>query len=118
MFTNRAPATLWRWTGVARDGPLIAAGIYGVRVPLGAQLCTMTNAVASSRRARENSELQADLPKVHLRLVVLEGITDFLQWKPAIDDGFQSIDRYRPDHVLLICPTTNGYPADTNLIRE
>jgi hypothetical protein len=43
MITNRAPATLWPWKGVARDGPLITVEFCDVRVPLGALLCTMTN---------------------------------------------------------------------------
>jgi hypothetical protein len=55
MFTNRAPATLWRWEEAARDGPLINSQFYGVRVPLGALLCTMTNGLkwVHRRRLRE-----------------------------------------------------------------
>src|SRR3954452_7871024 len=49
---------------------------------------------------------------------MLEGSDDVLQWKTAVDNGLQTIDRNRADHVLLICSAANGDPADTNLIRK
>jgi hypothetical protein len=48
MIANRALATLWPWKGVARDGPLTTVEFCGVRVPLGAVLCTMTNELRSN----------------------------------------------------------------------
>ena len=53
-----------------------------------------------------------------LGFVILEGSDDFLQQKAAVDNGLQTIDRYRPNHVLLICSAANGYAADANLIRK
>jgi hypothetical protein len=41
-----------------------------------------------------------------------------LQQKTAVDSRLQTIDRYRPNHVPLVCSAANGDPADTNLIRK
>src|SRR5437899_1017720 len=48
-------------------------------------------------------KLEANLAKVLLGFVILEGSDDFLQQKTAVDNGLQTIDRYRPNHVFLIC---------------
>ena len=53
-----------------------------------------------------------------LGFVILEGSGDFLQQKTMVDNGLQTVHRYRSNHVLLICSTANGDPADTNLIRK
>src|SRR6059036_2910545 len=63
-------------------------------------------------------KFKANLAKVLLRFVILEGSDDFLQQKTAIDNGLQTIGRYRPNHVFLIGSAANGDPADTNLIRK
>src|SRR5256714_2163491 len=63
-------------------------------------------------------KFEANLAKVLLGFVMLEGSDDFLQQKTAVDNGLQTIGRYRPNHVLLICSAANGDPADTNLIRK
>src|SRR2546425_13270538 len=63
-------------------------------------------------------KFEANLAKVLLGFVILEGSDDFLQQKTAVDNGLQMIGRYRPNHVLLICSAANGDPADTNLIRK
>ena len=63
-------------------------------------------------------KFEANLAKVLLGFVILEGSDDFLQQKTAVDNGLQTIGRYRPNHVLLICSAANGDPADTNLIRK
>src|SRR4051812_42847030 len=60
-------------------------------------------------------KLEANLAKVLLGFVMLEGSDNFLQRKTAVDNGLQTIGRYRPDHVLLICSAADGDPADTNL---
>src|SRR5439155_14517389 len=66
----------------------------------------------------DDSKFEANLAEVLLGFVILEGSDDFLQRKTAVDDGLQTIDRYRPNHVLLICAAANGDPADANLIRK
>src|SRR6266850_7895183 len=63
-------------------------------------------------------ELEANLAKVLLRLVVPEGGDDFLQHKTAVDYGLEAIDRYRPNHILLIRSAANRDPADSNLVGE
>src|SRR2546430_15133764 len=63
-------------------------------------------------------KFEANLAKVLLGFVILEGSDDFLQQKTAVDNGLQTIGGYRPNHVLLICSAANGDPADTNLIRK
>src|SRR5437773_6871788 len=63
-------------------------------------------------------KFEANLAKLLLGFVILEGSDDFLQQKTAVDNGLQTIGRYRPNHVLLICSVANGDPADTNLIRK
>src|SRR5437867_2655678 len=63
-------------------------------------------------------KFEANLAKVLLGFVMLEGSDDFLQRKTAVDNGLQTIGRYRPNHVLLICSAANGDPADANLIRK
>ena len=63
-------------------------------------------------------KLEANLAKVLLGFEIFEGSDDFLQQKTAVDNGLQTIDRYRPNHVLLICSAANGDSTDTNLIRE
>jgi hypothetical protein len=68
--------------------------------------------------AGEILKFEANLAKVLLGFVILEGSDDFLQPKTAVDNGLQTIGRYRPNHVLLICSAANGDPADTNLIRK
>ncbi len=67
---------------------------------------------------KEILKFEANLAKVLLGFEILEGSDDFLQRKTAVDNGFQTIGRYRPNHVLLICSAANGDPADTNLIRK
>jgi hypothetical protein len=73
---------------------------------------------AVGSRESEILKFEASLAKVLLGFVILEGSDDFLQQKTAVYDGLQTIDRYRPNHVLLICSAANGDPADTNLIRK
>ena len=68
------------------------------------------------RSTGEILKFEANLAKVLLGFVILEGSDDFLQRKSAVDNGLQTIGRYRPNHVLLICSAANGDPADTNLI--
>src|SRR5205823_9859377 len=63
-------------------------------------------------------KFEANLAEVLLEFVILEGSDDFLQQKTAVDNGLQTIDRYRLNHVLLICSAANGDPAYTNLIRK
>src|SRR5437867_13254068 len=63
-------------------------------------------------------KLEANLAKVLLGFEIFEGSDDFLQQKTAVDNGLQTIDRYRPNHVLLICSVADGDTADTNLIRK
>jgi hypothetical protein len=63
-------------------------------------------------------KFEANLAKMLLGFVILEGSDDFLQQKTAVDNRLQTIGRYRPNHVLLICSAANGDPADTNLIRK
>src|SRR6266700_3176802 len=63
-------------------------------------------------------KLEANLAKVLLGFVILEGSDDFLQRKTAVNNRLQTIGRYRPNHVLLIGSAANGDPADTNLIRK
>src|SRR5438105_13594158 len=65
-----------------------------------------------------SSKFEANLAKMLLGFVILEGSDDFLQRKTPVDDGLQTIGRYRPNHVLLICPAANGDAADANLIRK
>jgi len=48
----------------------------------------------------------------------LKAGTNFLHGKRPVDNGLQTIGRYRPNHVLLICSAADGDPADTNLIRK
>src|SRR5882672_469587 len=67
---------------------------------------------------REILKFEANLAEVLLGFVILEGSDDFLQRKTAVDNGLQTIDRYRPNHVLLICSAANGDPGDTNLVRK
>src|SRR5260370_41501137 len=67
---------------------------------------------------RDILKFEANLAKVLLGFVILEGSDDFLQRKTAVDNWLQTIGRYRPNHVLLICSAANGDPADTNLIRK
>src|SRR5258706_9071943 len=61
-------------------------------------------------------KLEANLSKMLLGFVIVEGSDDVLQRKTAVDNGLQTIGRYRPNHILLICSAANGDPADTNLI--
>src|SRR2546423_4808815 len=63
-------------------------------------------------------KFEANLAEVLLGFVIVEGSDDFLQRKTAVDNGLQTIGRYRPNHVLLILSAANGDPADTNLIRK
>ena len=63
-------------------------------------------------------KFEANLAKVLLGFVILEGSDDFLQQKTVVDNGLQTIGRYCPNHVLLICSAANRDPADTNLIRK
>jgi hypothetical protein len=39
-----------------------------------------------------------------------EGSGDFFKQKTAVDNGLQTIGRYRPNRVLLICSAANGDP--------
>src|SRR6266567_9510627 len=70
------------------------------------------------RSTGEILQFEANLAKVLLGFVILEGSDDFLQQKMVVDNGLQTIGRYRPNHVPLICSAANGDPADTNLIRK
>jgi hypothetical protein len=88
------------------------AGAFGV----GDELQSLQRRIQQS--TGEILKFEANLAKVLLGFVILEGSDDFLKRKTAVDNGLQTIGRYRPDHVLLICSAANGDPADTNLIRK
>ena len=72
----------------------------------------------SQQSTGEVLKFEANLAKVLLGSVILEGSDHFLQRKTAVDNGLQTIGCYRANHVLLIRSAANGNPADSNLIRK
>ena len=63
-------------------------------------------------------QFEANLPEVLFGFEIRERGDNFLQWKPAVDNGLDAIRRYRPNHVLLICSASNRECADANLTRQ
>jgi hypothetical protein len=61
-------------------------------------------------------DLDTDFAKMALRSVCLEGRRNVLKREGAVNNGLQTIDGNRTDHVLLIRPAANGDPANAYLI--